>query len=179
MPTVILDRDGVIGEDTDGIPSVSDWQPIHGSLQAIGRLSQNGYRVVLVLNQAELAGRKFSIEDFNAINQKMMSHLAQFGGQIEAIFFCPCSPRDADCSCRKPKPDMLLNLAGRLRINLEGVPCVGDRISDLQSARAAGARPILVKTGRGARIVNDNKVPNDVPVYENLAAFVNDLLGKR
>lgn len=178
MPTVILDRDGVIGEESDGIPSVADWQPLPGSLQAIGRLSQNGYRIVLVLNQAELAGRKFSIEDFNAINQKMMSHLAQFGGQIEAIFFCPCSPREPDCNCRKPKPDMLLNLAGRLRINLEGVPCVGDRISDLQSARAAGARPILVKTGRGARIVNDNKVPKDVPVYENLAAFVNDLLGK-
>lgn len=178
MPTVILDRDGVISEEPDGIPSVIEWQALPGSLQAIARLSQNGYRVVLAVNQAELAGRKFTIEEFNAINQKMLSHLAQYGGMIEAIFFCPCSPREQNCNCRKPKPDMLKDIASRLRINLEKVPYVGDRITDMQAARTAGAKPVLVKTGRGAQIVKDGKVPKDVPVYEDLAAFVNELLGK-
>lgn len=178
MPTVILDRDGVISEDKDGIPSVTEWRALPGSLQAISQLSQNGYRVVLAINQSELSGRQFSIEDFNSIHQKMMTHLAQYGGRIDAIFFCPCSQREADCNCRKPKPDMLLDIANRLRINLADIPYVGDRITDLQAAKAAGARPVLVKTGRGAQLVEDKKVPKGVAVYDNLAAFVSELLDK-
>ncbi len=178
MATIILDRDGVIGVEPDGVPSVIAWQALPGSLPAIARLSQNGFRVVLAINQAELATRKFTIEEFHAINQKMMSHLSQYGGLIEAIFFCPCGSREQNCNCRKPKPDMLKDIASRLRINLAKVPYVGDRITDMQAARAAGAKPILVKTGRGAQIVKNDKVPKDVPVYEDLAAFVNELLGK-
>lgn len=176
--TIILDRDGVISEEPDGIPSAGDWQALPGSLQAIARLSQSGYRVILAINQSELAGRRFTIEDFNAINQKMISHLSQFGGVIEAIFFCPCSAREADCKCHKPKPDMLNEIARRLRIDLADIPCVGDRLSDLQAARAAGAQPILVRTGRGAQLVEQNKVPRDVPVHADLAAYVSELLGK-
>ena len=175
MQTIILDRDGVINED--GVRSAAEWEAIPGSLQAIARLSQNGYRVVLALNQGELAGRRFTIEDFNAINQKMLGHLAQFGGIIEAIFFCPCSAREQDCNCRKPRPDMLKDIAGRLRIDLAEVYCIGDRLSDLQAARAAGAIPVLVKTGKGEKLARDNKVPEGVAVYDNLSAFVDHLLG--
>lgn len=177
MPTIILDRDGVI--NNDGVRSASEWQAIPGSLQAIARLSQSGYRVVLAVNQGELAGRRFTIEDFNAINQKMFTHLAQFGGIIEAIFFCPCSAREKDCNCRKPRPDMIEDIADRLRLDLKEVPCVGDRLSDLQAARAAGAIPVLVKTGKGEKLVRDNKVPQDVAVYDDLAAYVEHLLDKR
>ncbi len=175
MQTIILDRDGVINEDE--VRDAAEWQAIPGSLQAVARLSQQGYRVVLAINQGELAGRKFSIEDFNAINQKMLSHLAQFGGIIEAIFFCPCGAREHDCHCRKPKPDMLNKIASRLRINLEDVPCVGDRLTDLQAARAAGCQPVLVRTGRGEHTESSKKMPADVPVYDNLAAYVDALLG--
>lgn len=176
MPTIILDRDGVINEDE--VRSAAAWRALPGSLQAMARLSQNGYRVVLAINQGELAGRNFTIEDFNAINQKMFTHLAQFGGMIEAIFFCPCNSRDRDCNCRKPRPDMLKDIGSRLRIDLAEVPCVGDRLSDLQAARAAGAKPVLVKTGKGEKLVHENKVPKDVPVYDNLAAYVDVLLDK-
>lgn len=175
MQTIILDRDGVINEDE--VRDATEWQAIPGSLQAVARLSQHGYRVVLAINQGELAGRKFSIEDFHSINQKMLSHLAQFGGIIEAIFFCPCSAREQDCNCRKPKPDMLNKVASRLRISLADVPCVGDRLPDLQAARAAGCRPVLVRTGRGAQTENSSKMPMDVTVYDNLAAYVDVLLG--
>lgn len=177
MQTIILDRDGVINED--GIRDATDWEAIPGSLQAIARLSQHGYRVVLAINQGELAGRKFSIEEFNAINQKMLNHLAQFGGIIEAIFFCPCGSREQDCNCRKPRPDMLKEIASRLRITLDDVPCVGDRLSDLQAARAAGGKPVLVKTGQGAKVARGNKMPKDVPVYDDLAAYVDILFGIR
>jgi len=174
MATIILDRDGVINEDE--VRDAADWQAIPGSLQAIARLTQNGYRVVLAVNQGELAGRGFTIEDFNAINQKMLNHLAQFGGLVEAIFYCPCRAREYGCNCCKPRPDMLLEIAGRLRIPLEDVPCVGDRLTDLEAARAAGAKPMLVKTGKGENLVNKDKVPKGVPVYDNLAACVDALL---
>lgn len=175
MQTIILDRDGVI--NNDGVHAAADWHALPGSLQAIGRLSQNGYRVVLAVNQGELAGRHFTIEDFNAINQKMISHLAQYGGLIDAVFFCPCSARDQDCNCRKPRPDLLREIASRLRIDLSNVPCVGDRLSDLQAARAAGAQAVLVRSGCGEKVVSQNKVPEGVPVYDNLAAYVDTLLG--
>lgn len=175
MPTIILDRDGVI--NNEDVRSAADWQALPGSLQAIARLSQSGYRVILAINQGELASRRFTIEDFNSINQKMLSHLAQFGGIIEAIFFCPCGAREQDCNCRKPRPDMFRDIASRLRINLAQVPCVGDRLSDLQAARAAGGKPVLVRTGCGEKIVSQNKVPENVPVYDTLAAYVDSLLG--
>lgn len=177
MPTIILDRDGVINFDAEsGVKSATEWQAIPGSLEAIARLSQHGYRVIVAINQAGLAQRKFTIEDLISINQKMLSHLAQYGGIIEAVFFCPCGPREADCDCNKPKPGLLKEIATRLRISLEGVPCVGDRLSDLQAAQAAGAQPILVCTGSGQKLASDGKVPKGTDVHESLAAYTDHLL---
>lgn len=176
-PVVILARDGVINYDSeDSIKSTDEWKAIPGSLGAIARLSQNGYRVIVATNQSALARRVMSIEDLISINQKMLGHLAQYGGTIEAIFFCPCSSRDADCDCRKPKPGMLLNIGERLRINLADVHYVGDKLIDVQAAKAAKAKPVLVRTGISERLFKNNKVPKDVPVYASLADFVDELL---
>ena len=176
MPLIILDRDGVINYDSpDFIKSAEEWIPIPGSLEAISRLSHNGYRIVIVSNQSGIARRKFNIDDLNAIHQKMMTHLAQFGGSIEAIFFCPHGPRQG-CDCRKPKPGMLFDIANRLRIPLKDVYFVGDSQRDIDAAQAAGAKPVLVRTGNGATLDDSGNVPIDIPVYMDLAEFVDNLL---
>lgn len=177
MPTIILGRDGVINQtSTEHIKSADEWHALPGSLPAIARLSQNGYHVVVATNQAGLASGRLTIEGLVSINQKMLSHLAQYGGVIEAIFFCPAGVRDKNSDCRKPNPTMFIDIASRLRANLADVPCIGDKLSDLQAARAAGAKPVLVRTGHGEKLVRQKKVPEGVAIYDNLAEFVNELL---
>ncbi len=176
MPLIILDRDGVINYDSaDFIKSADEWIPIPGSIEAISRLSQNGYRIIIVSNQSGLSRKKFTIDDLNEIHQKMIMHLGQYGGSIEAIVFCPHGPRQG-CDCRKPKPGMLFDIAKRLRISLKDIYFVGDSQRDLDAAQAAGAKPVLVRTGNGALLDDSGSVPVDVPVYTDLAEFVDTLL---
>jgi D-glycero-D-manno-heptose 1,7-bisphosphate phosphatase len=176
MPLIILDRDGVINYDSaDFIKSVDEWLPIPGSLEAMSRLSQNGYRIVIVSNQSGISRKKLTIDDLNDIHQKMMDLLAQYGGSIEAIVFCPHGPRQG-CDCRKPKPGMLFDIANRLRISLKEIYFVGDSQRDIDAAQAAGAKPVLVRTGNGAVLDDSGTVPVDVPVYTDLAEFVDHLL---
>ncbi len=176
MPLIILDRDGVINYDSaDFIKSADEWIPIPGSIEAISRLSQNGYRIIIVSNQSGISRKKFTIDDLNEIHQKMIMHLGQYGGSIEAIVFCPHGPRQG-CDCRKPKPGMLFDIAKRLRISLKDIYFVGDSQRDLDAAQAAGAKPVLVRTGNGALLDDSGSVPVDVPVYTDLAEFVDTLL---
>jgi D-glycero-D-manno-heptose 1,7-bisphosphate phosphatase len=176
MPLIILDRDGVINYDSaDFIKSEAEWIPIPGSLEAIARLSQHGYRIVVVTNQSGISRKKLTIDDLNAIHQKMMTHLAQFGGSIEAIVFCPHGPRQG-CDCRKPKPGMLFEIANRLNISLKDVYCIGDSQRDIDAALAAGAKPVLVRSGNGSILDDSGTFPIDIPVYTDLADFVDNLL---
>ena len=176
MSLIILDRDGVINYDSaDFIKSADEWLPIPGSMEAISRLSQSGYRIVIVSNQSGIARKKLTIDDLNEIHQKMIMHLGQYGGSIEAIVFCPHGPRQG-CDCRKPKPGMLFDIANRLRISLKEVYFVGDSQRDLDAAQAAGAKPVLVRTGNGAVLDDSGTVHEDIPVYTDLAEFVDKLL---
>ena len=175
LKLVILDRDGVINEDSDAyIKSPDEWQPISGSLEAIARLNQAGYQVVVATNQSGIARNLFTLDTLNEIHLKMHRHLAEAGGNIEAIFFCP--HLTDDCNCRKPRPGMFYSIAKRLNISLAGVPAVGDSLRDLQAAISAGARPILVLTGKGKKTIKELEGFGDVPIYDNLANFVDDLL---
>ncbi len=107
MKLIILDRDGVINHDSDQfIKSPEEWKPIPGSLEAIARLNQAGYRVVVATNQSGIGRGLFDMDTLNAIHDKMHKALAQVGGRIDAIFFCPHTNAD-NCDCRKPKPGML------------------------------------------------------------------------
>jgi D-glycero-D-manno-heptose 1,7-bisphosphate phosphatase len=179
MRTIILDRDGVINVDSpDYIKTADEWTAIPGSLQAIARFCHNGYRVIIASNQSGLATHKYNISALNDIHQKMQTHLAQYGGHIDAIFFCPHAPKQ-NCECRKPKPGLLLDIARRLRISLADVPVVGDKATDIQAALAAGARPILVRTGQGQATIDSKQVPDDVPVYDNLTAVADALIQGR
>jgi D-glycero-D-manno-heptose 1,7-bisphosphate phosphatase len=173
---VILDRDGVINADSpDHIKSEAEWRALPGSLEAISHLNRAGYRVVVLTNQSALGRGLMNIEQLNAIHQKLALHLNQFGGSIDAIFFCPHRPEDR-CACRKPGTGLYRDLAERLGVNLAGVPSIGDKLSDIEAARAAGARPILVRTGNGRELEKSGMVPAGVPVRDDLRAAVDALL---
>jgi D-glycero-D-manno-heptose 1,7-bisphosphate phosphatase len=175
-PFILLDRDGVINEDSDEyIKSPEEWIPIPGSLDAIARLNRAGWRVVVVSNQSGVARRLFDIEVLMRINAKMHRLLSEIGGRIEANFFCPHGPQDG-CSCRKPLPGLLRDFAERLRLDLRGVPFVGDSRRDLEAAIAVEAQPILVRTGKGARTLEKLGSPGSLPVFKNLAEVADALL---
>jgi D-glycero-D-manno-heptose 1,7-bisphosphate phosphatase len=176
MRLVILDRDGVINEDSEGfIKSPDEWIPLPGSLEAIAQLTNAGWRVVVATNQSGLARKLFDIDTLNAIHDKMYNMVNEYGGVIEAVFFCPHGPKD-HCDCRKPKPGMLEQIAQRLRIKLDGVPVIGDSLRDLQAARAVGAQPVLVRTGKGTKTLYSGEDLEGVPVYCDLKQAANALL---
>jgi len=176
MALIIIDRDGVINEDSDDyIKSPDEWVAIPGSLEAIGKLSQNGYQIVVVTNQSGIGRKLFTIETLNAIHIKMNTHLTQFGGVVDAIFFCPHVPKD-DCSCRKPKPGLYNDVSERLRIPLNKVYCIGDKMTDIKAIQSAGGKPILVRTGNGQTEIDQGLVPDGIPVYDDLASFVDELV---
>ena len=177
MKLIILDRDGVINEDSDDyIKSPDEWIPIAGSLEALGKLSQNGFKVIIITNQSGIGRKIFSIEMLNAIHKKMCINLAQYGGVIDGIFFCPCAPEE-NCNCRKPKSGLYNEVSDRLQISLENVFCVGDKITDIQAAQNARAKPILVKTGKE----NDDSgnIPKNIPIYDDLLSFVNKIITEK
>jgi D-glycero-D-manno-heptose 1,7-bisphosphate phosphatase len=171
MKLVVLDRDGTINHDSDQyIKSPAEWKPIKGSLEAIARLTQSGYRVVLATNQSGIARGLFDMTTLNAIHDVMQRAVHQAGGRIDAVFFCPHAA-EADCDCRKPKPGMLLEIGRRMNAPLEGVPVVGDALRDLQAAAAVGARPVLVLTGKGKKTRAAGGLPPGTEVFADLAAF--------
>ena len=171
MKLLMLDRDGVINHDSDQyIKSPAEWKPIKGSIEAIARLTQAGWRIVVATNQSGIARGLFDTSMLNSIHDAMHKTVIQAGGRIEAIFFCPHAA-DSNCDCRKPKPGMLLEIERRLNVPLAGVPFVGDSLKDLQAAVAAGARPILVLTGKGRKTQDGGGLPEKTEVYPDLAAF--------
>ncbi|MBC7415051.1 MAG: D-glycero-beta-D-manno-heptose 1,7-bisphosphate 7-phosphatase [Herminiimonas sp.] len=178
VPTklIILDRDGVLNVDSDAfIKTPQEWRPIPGSLEAVARLNQAGYRVVVATNQSGVARGLLSMATLNAIHQKMHEAAQTVGAHFDAVFFCPHASAD-NCDCRKPKAGMLHALAKRFQVNLKGVPTVGDSLRDLQAGFVAGCKPYLVLTGKGEKTRDAGGLPPGTTIHENLAAVVDLLL---
>lgn len=176
MKLVILDRDGVINQDSDQfIKNTTEWKAIPGSLEAIAKLNHAGYRVVIASNQSGIGRGLLDMGALNAINDKMYRVLAQVGGHIDALFYCPHAA-EANCDCRKPKPGMFIDIARRFNVDLAGVPSVGDSLRDLQAAVAAGAKPVLVLTGKGAKTEAAGGLPDGTPVFTDLAEAVRHIV---
>ena len=179
MKLVILDRDGVINHDSDEyIKSPAEWEPIEGSLEAIARLTSDGYRIIVATNQSGVARGLFDLNMLHRIHTRMLEAVRARGGEVEAIFFCPHGPDDG-CTCRKPLPGMFDEIADRLKVNLSGVYAVGDSERDVVSARVAGARPVLVRTGKGKQTLRKSKQLGDVPVFDDLNQFATALLDEK
>ncbi len=176
---VILGRDGVINERRPtGVRTVDEWKAIHGSLRAIARLTSAQFHLVVATNQPGIAGGSLDGGILAHIHAKMNSDIAREGGRIEAIFYCPHGADDK-CSCRKPRPGLLLEVAKRLDVDMDGVPFIGDTSDDIEAARAAGARPILLRTGRGLETEKSCAGCADVEVYNDLADAASALIDLR
>jgi D-glycero-D-manno-heptose 1,7-bisphosphate phosphatase len=173
---VILDRDGVINYDSAKyIKSPTEWKPLPGSLDAIARLNQAGFSVVVATNQSGVARGLFDMATLNSINDKMLDMVFQAGGRIDAVFYCPHAAEQA-CACRKPNSGMFIEIAQRYNVSLGGVPAVGDSLRDLQAADAVGAQPMLVLTGKGEKTNKNNELPKNTLVFTDLAEAVKHII---
>ena len=167
---LILDRDGVINRDSaEFVKNVDEFQPLPGSIDAIARLQRAGYTVTVASNQSGLARGLFDRRALRAMHRKLRRLVAAAGGRIDRIVVCPHGPDDG-CRCRKPAPGLLLRLARHYGVALAGTPAIGDSLRDLEAARAAGATPILVRTGTGHKTEAALPGPlRGIEVFDDLA----------
>lgn len=176
---VILDRDGVINVDSDAfIKSPDEWVPIPGSLEAIARLNQAGYRVAVASNQSGIGRGLFDMAALNAMHIKMQRAVAAVGGRIDAVFFCPHTAED-QCECRKPKPGLLQMIIERFEIDPAVTPVVGDSLRDLQAGATLGFPTHLVLTGKGKKTLAAGDLPDGTRVHDDLKAFALTFLAER
>lgn len=175
MKLLILDRDGVINQDSDAyIKSLEEWIPIPGSIEAIAQLSQAGWTVAVATNQSGIARGYYPLSTLDAMHARLRELVAGLGGEVGLIVHCPHGPDDG-CDCRKPKPGMLVQIAGHYGIELGGVWFVGDSKGDLEAALAVDAQPVLVRTGKGEKTLAKG-VPPDTLVFDDLAAVARALI---
>ena len=168
MKLVILDRDGVINQDSANfIKNPNEWIPIPGSLEAIALLNQSGFRVAVATNQSGVSRGLFDMATLNSIHDKMHRELAAVGGRIDAVFYCPHSAED-NCDCRKPKPGMIKEIGKRFSVELDRVFAVGDALRDIQAFSNAGCRTILVRTGKGEETIANGNLPPDILIVADL-----------
>lgn len=181
---IILDRDGVINQDSDDyVKSADEWVPIPGSIEAIGRLYKAGYVVVVATNQSGIGRGLFNLGDLEAMHQKLRDLVSSVGAEISGIFYCPHTP-EQHCHCRKPAAGLFDAIANKFGISLQGVPAIGDSLRDLEASLVHHCSPILVRTGKGRKtekfiFETNNSIFADIKVFNDLAQAVDHLLTER
>ena len=175
---VILDRDGVINQDSDSfVKNLDEWIPISGSIAAIAKLSRNGFTIAVASNQSGIARGLISETTLQQIHDRLEQLVRDAGGEITRIIYCPHGPND-HCDCRKPKPGMFKQL-----INELGIPqqcwIIGDSLRDLQAGIAIGCKPLLVTTGNGNKTKSDPDLPEDTLMFADLAAAADWLISQQ
>ncbi|WP_313514455.1 D-glycero-beta-D-manno-heptose 1,7-bisphosphate 7-phosphatase [Pseudomonas sp.] len=175
---IVLDRDGVINEDSDAfIKTLDEWIPLPGSIDAIAALSKAGWQVCIATNQSGIARGLFNAATLESMHQRLRDLVAERGGRIALILHCPHGPDDG-CDCRKPKPGMFRQIADHYGYSdLADVPAVGDSLRDLQAGAAAGATPYLVRTGKGP-ITLERPLPPGTLVFADLSSVASHLLNE-
>ncbi len=172
---IILDRDGVINQDSDSyIKSPEEWIPIESSLRAIAKLNQAGYKVAIATNQSGIGRRMFDHITLAMINKKMEMALAKVGAHIDALEYCPDHPDDAGPD-RKPNTGMVNRLIKQFNVEPSKTFFIGDSISDIECAKNAGCKPILVLTGKGKNTAS-KIVKTNIPVFANLSLAIDSLI---
>ncbi|MFZ4835671.1 D-glycero-beta-D-manno-heptose 1,7-bisphosphate 7-phosphatase [Rouxiella sp. Mn2063] len=155
VPAIFLDRDGTINVDHGYVHEIDDFQFIDGVIEALIKLKEMGFALVLVTNQSGIARGKFTEEQFFTLTEWMDWSLADRGVDLDGIYFCPHHPEASVaeykqvCDCRKPEAGMFLTAKEELNIDMAASYMVGDKIEDLQAAVAAGVgTKILVRSGK-------------------------------
>lgn len=175
MKLLILDRDGVINQDSDAyIKSLDEWIPIPSAISAIARLSKAGWTVAVATNQSGIARGYYDLATLESMHQRLRELVAEQGGELGLVVYCPHGP-DEGCDCRKPKPGMLLQIAQHYGVELRGIWFVGDSRGDLDAALAVDCQPVLVKTGKGERTLA-KPLPEGTLVFDDMAAVADQLL---
>ncbi|WP_425318824.1 D-glycero-beta-D-manno-heptose 1,7-bisphosphate 7-phosphatase [Pseudomonas nitroreducens] len=175
MKLLILDRDGVINQDSDDyIKSLAEWIPIPSAITAIARLSKAGWTVAVATNQSGIARGYYDLATLESMHARLRELVAEQGGKLGMVVYCPHGPDDG-CDCRKPKPGMLRQIAQHYGVDLKGVWFVGDSRGDLDAALAVDCLPVLVKTGKGERTLAKT-LPECTLVFDDLAAVADHLL---
>ncbi len=178
---VILGRDGILNEYRDDhVKAAEEWLPVEGALEAVSRLNHAGWHTVVATNQAGIGSGMIDMASINAVHAEMHRKLMAQGARVDAVFFCPHTPKD-QCDCRKPMPGMMLEIGRRYGADLSHVPMVCDTLRDLLAAQTAGCQPHLVRSGRAAALTPEQIAPMlaQVPtarVHADLAAFAEHLL---
>lgn len=176
MKLIFLDRDGVINLDSkEFIKSPDEWIPIPGSLEAIALLTQAGYRIAILTNQSGVGRGMYDLAMLAKIHEKMLGHIREAGGNVDAIFYCPHAP-DEGCDCRKPKSGLFLQAQAYFQCDLQKIWAVGDSKRDLEAAATVGCQPVLVKTGNGAALLAKEKVAANYLVFDDLLAVATVLI---
>ena len=179
LPAIILDRDGVINIETGYyVKSVDEWQFLPGSAEAIAALSQAGHRLFVATNQAGIAKGLYTEETLNEIHALMLEGVANAGGEIEAIHYCPHKDEDS-CDCRKPKPGLLKQIEQQHNVDLSLAIMVGDNLRDLQAAMSAGSSAVMVGQDDFPLEQHFGELAKQIPVYKDLASFADDLLNRK
>jgi len=175
LKLLILDRDGVINQDSDAyIKSVEEWIPLPGAIEAIAQLSRAGWTVAVATNQSGIARGYYDLATLEAMHERLRSLVAQQGGELGLVVYCPHGP-DEGCACRKPKPGMLRTIAEHYGVSLARLWFVGDSLGDLEAARAVDCQPVLVKTGKGEKTLGKT-LPVGTLVFDDLAAVAAELI---
>lgn len=173
---VILDRDGVINYDSDEyVKTVDEWIPLPGSINALAKLTQSGYKIAIATNQSGVARNYFSLETLNAMHKKMVDLATAAGAKIDYIAYCPHGPDD-HCDCRKPLPGLIRQIESGLNMSAKSCYMVGDSLRDLQAGQSAGLKAALVLTGKGQKTLDKRQGLENVEVFKDLAEFVDHLL---
>ncbi len=184
-PAVFLDRDGTLNVEREGaLRDPRELELIPGSAEAVARLAQAGFAVVVVTNQSAVGRGWMTLEELAAVHAELLRQLALAGGRVDAIHFCPHHPTEGRgpfrtaCACRKPAPGMFLSAIEELDLDPERSWAIGDARRDVEAARAAGLRTLMVATGKGsgehaALLAAGGDVP---PCFADLAAAVDHLL---
>ena len=173
---IVLDRDGVINYDSDDyVKSVDEWIPLPGSMEALAKLTQAGFKIAIATNQSGISRGYFTVATLAAMHQKMLTLATEAGAKIDYIAYCPHGPDD-HCDCRKPLPGLIHQIEKALNVDAKGCYMVGDSLRDLQAGQAAGMKAALVLTGKGQRTQTKNIGLEGVSIFTDLKHLIDQLL---
>lgn len=177
-----LDRDGVINMDRAYVHRWEDFEFVAGSIEAMKRLSDAGYALVIVTNQSGIARGMYTEDEYHLLTRQMCEALASAGVNVAGVYHCPHHPKgsvpglDVECDCRKPAPGMVLRAASELGLSLPDSLMVGDKLSDVQAARAAGVGRVYAVRSDNAESIGADAGADST--FADLLACVNAVLSR-
>jgi len=181
MKLVILGRDGTINRYRDDhVKSVDELEPLPGALEAVARLNHQGWHTVMATNQPGIGRGLLDMASLNAVHLRLNQLLAEKGGRLDAVFFCPHTPEE-NCGCRKPLPGLITQIAERFNVELTQVHMVGASLKDLLTAHAAGCVPHVLR-GERLSLVDEHQLQAQLAqmpqarVHADLSAFAEHLI---